>query len=506
MPSFWREFMENLIFGIVAVILCTSGYLLSWKYQRTGNFQMAILLLVLCGAILRIYISSDLVLHQWDERFHALVARNLMAHPFRPTLYDNPVLPYNYQNWAGNHIWLHKQPVPLWAMAASMRIFGVNEIALRIPSILLSSTGIWLTWSIGCYFFNRKIGFLAAFLYSINGLILELTGGRVATDHIDIFFLFFIQLAIWLSTRFVQNKSTINNVFVGIALGAAILTKWLTALIVLPVWFLIVTASGEFKIRTVIFQLLLVTGSCVAVFLPWQLYIFHKFPLEAVWESSNNLRHLTEVIEERTGSIWYFFNRIRINYGELIYLPLLWFLWKTVRNLKDYKRLAITTWILLPFIFFSLARTKMQAYLIISSPALFLMTAEFYYMLFEQQMKKKLRWLYVLVMALLLVLPVRYSIERLKAFEQTERNPQWTRELKELGQEEIEKGVLFNYPNYIEAMFYTGIPVYNHIPDRSVLTELLERGHSILINDKGDTPPEIASMDGILLVRLSEKE
>ena len=148
----------------------------------------------------------------------------------------------------------------------------------------------------------------------------------------------------------------------------------------------------------------------------------------------------------------------------------------------------------------------MQGYLILTSPALFLMTADFYHMLLEQNKKRKLKWICIPVMALLLALPVRYSIERLKPFEQTERNPQWTRDLRELGGEEITNGVLFNYPNYIEAMFYTGIPVYDHIPDRIVLTDLLARGHTILMNDKGNIPTEIASMDGILLVRMAIKE
>ena len=380
--------MENLIFGIAALMICSLGYFAAWRYQKMGNFQLALLLLVVCGVILRVYISTDMMLHPWDERYHALVARNMINHPFRPTLYDQPLLPFDYQNWTGNHIWLHKQPLPLWTMAISMRILGINEIALRIPSILLSSMGIWLVYHIGSYLFNRRTAFLAAFLFSINGLILELTGGRVATDHIDIFFLFFILLSIFFTIRFVQKKSNIFNVLAGLALGAAILTKWLPALIVLPVWLLLVTGSGAFATRRVILQLLLVAGTCTVVFLPWQLYIFHRFPQEAAWEFIYNFRHITVAVEEQNESPWYFIQRIGINYGELIYLPIIWFLWKTVGSPKDYKRLALTTWFLIPFIFFTLAKSKMQAYLIFTSPALFLMSSEFYFMLKDRTKKE----------------------------------------------------------------------------------------------------------------------
>jgi hypothetical protein len=45
-------------------------------------------------------------------------------------------------------------------------------------------------------FNSKRIGLIAAFFQSINGLAIELAAGRCATDHIDTFFLFFIQLSI----------------------------------------------------------------------------------------------------------------------------------------------------------------------------------------------------------------------------------------------------------------------------------------------------------------------
>ncbi len=38
-------------------------------------------------------------LHDWDERYHALVAKNMIEQPFKPMLYKNPVLPYDYKDW-----------------------------------------------------------------------------------------------------------------------------------------------------------------------------------------------------------------------------------------------------------------------------------------------------------------------------------------------------------------------------------------------------------------------
>ena len=271
---------------------------------------------MVCGLALRIYTSSDFFLHTWDERYHALVAKNFIHHPLTPTLYDNPILPYDYKNWTGNHIWVHKQPLALWTMAGSMWLFGVNEIALRLPSIVLTTIGIWLSFFIGSYFFNKKTGYLTAYFFSINGLIIELTGGRVATDHIDIFFLFFIELAIVFSILFAQRQKAVFNILAGVSIGAAILSKWLPALIVVPIWLLIVMDSGKFKTKEIFFHLIILLTTCILIFLPWQIYIFSAFPVEATWEAGFNFKHLTEVIEGRTGPFYYFIDRIRIDYQK----------------------------------------------------------------------------------------------------------------------------------------------------------------------------------------------
>lgn len=460
---------------------------------------------MVCGLALRIYTSSDFFLHSWDERYHALVAKNLINHPLTPTLYDNPVLPYDYKNWVGNHIWVHKQPLPLWTMAASMWLFGVNEIALRLPSIILTTIGIWLSFIIGSYFINKKVGYLTAFFFSINGLIIELSGGRVATDHIDIFFLFFIELAIVFSILFAQKKKPVFNLLSGVSIGAAILSKWLPALIVVPIWLLIVMDTGKFRPKEIFFHFIILLISCTLIFLPWQLYIFSAFPLEANWEASFNFKHITEVLEERTGPFYYFLDKIRINYGELIYLPLIWFLWKTLKNLKNKKQIAVLIWVLIPLLFFSITKTKMQAYLLFISPALFLMTSDFFFMLNEYKKTHKLKWFYYLILILLIALPIRYMIERVKPFEQNNRNPNWAIELRKLNDKKIANGVLFNYDKPIEAMFYTNIISYPHIPDSIQIIDLIADGYTVIINDNGSLPNGIKTMKGITIERLNSR-
>tara|TARA_X000000950_G_scaffold240726_1_gene293957 strand:+ start:1907 stop:3364 length:1458 start_codon:yes stop_codon:yes gene_type:complete len=474
----------------------------SWKYYKKDDYKISILFIVLSGLIFFFFTASDFFLHVWDERYHALVAKNLLKHPFYPTLYDNPILPYDYRSWVGNHIWVHKQPLPLWLMAGSMKIFGISEIALRLPSIIMSTIGIFLTFKIGSYFFNKKIGLFAAFLFSINGLIIELTGGRVATDHIDIVFMFFILLAIFFTTIFIERRNLVYTLLIGLCIGAAVLTKWLPALIVLPIWLLLILNNKSFTIKAIFGHSALLIITIIMVALPWQLYIYKAFPLEAAHEASFNLRHFTEVLDEQTGSVFYFIDRIRINYGELIYLPLVWFLWKIFRNPKNYNQLALFIWFIVPLIFFSLAKTKMQGYILFTAPALFIITAAFFFELPKYRVAHKPKWLFSIVMILFIALPIRYGLERMKPFKNYDRNPKWVLELKKLNESNIQNGILFNYENPIEAMFYTDLVVYSSLPSKDKIVELINQGYQILINDNGNLN-DLDRFNNIKIIKLT---
>lgn len=191
-----------------------------------------------------------------------------------------------------------------------------------------------------------------------------------------------------------------------------------------------------------------------------------------------------------------------MNYGELIYLPLFWFLWNTFKNLKNKKRISVSIWFLIPLIVFSLAKTKMQAYLLFTAPALFLMTSDFYFMLLDYKKGHKQKWFFKLILILLIALPIRYGIERIKPFEYRDRNPQWITDLKKLNSEIYDKGILFNFENPIEAMFYTDLTVYTEIPEKEIIIDLMNQGYTVIINDN-NIPNQIAVMDGIIIKKLN---
>ena len=122
----------------------------------------------------------------WDESFHAIVARHLLLHPLRPTLYENPALPYNPSDWAHNHIWLHKGTMPLWMIALSYKLLGVGTFALRLPSAILAALCIVLTYRIGALLCDRETGVVAAALQAVLPAMPFLVQGYMFSDHIDV--------------------------------------------------------------------------------------------------------------------------------------------------------------------------------------------------------------------------------------------------------------------------------------------------------------------------------
>lgn len=492
--------MLNQVFGILSVCIACCVFYWSYRQYINCNITRSIVLIVFAGFVLRVYAGSDLYVHKWDERYHALVAKNMIEHPFRPMLYKDPVMPYNFKSWTSNHIWVHKQPFPLWAMAGSMAFFGVNEIALRMPSIILSSIAVYFTFFIGYFYFGKKVGLLAAFFHSINGLLIEITAGRVATDHPDIFFVCLVELSIFFCILGLKRDRLFFYLFAGISLGLAILSKWLPALIVLPVWLFLALDSKPMKPTKIILQTATILGAALFIVLPWQIYIHLSFPNETKWESHFNWLHITQALDGQAGSIFYHFNKMRIIWGELIYLPVGWFIFQSVKR-KSNRHFSLLIWVFVPFIFFSMVATKMQAYTLFTAPALFIILSWHCIALMQKPLYFRHKIFSKIILALLVLLPIRYCIERVKPFKQRERYPEWVSVLKDLGQKY--KGsniVLFNEPRPIEAMFYTNFTAYSNIPEKDVIIELANNGYLILIRKADNIREKIFELDSVKII------
>ena len=218
------------------------------------KYKWSIVLLVIGGLVLRIFIAMlDPFLHVWDEQFHALVAKNMMEHPFSPMLYQNQDLAGGGFSWISSHIWLHKQPLFLWQMALSMKVFGVSAFAARIPSILLSTLVIGFIYRVGSLIANKNVGYYGAVLFAVSNFCLTLVAGGYATEHNDIAFMFYISASIWAWVEY-KNTDSIKRkyvylILIGLFSGAAVLTKWLVGLLVYSGWGVSILVNRKERIK-----------------------------------------------------------------------------------------------------------------------------------------------------------------------------------------------------------------------------------------------------------------
>jgi 4-amino-4-deoxy-L-arabinose transferase len=475
--------MPNLFWGIIVVLLSVAGYLWAWYLAQSGRYGASILCIMACGLLLRVYTGADLSLHDWDERYHALVSKNLLRHWLVPTLYDRPLLPYDYRNWTSNHIWLHKQPLTFWLIALSIKLFGLNAFAVRIPAILISTIAIKLVFDIARNWYNSKVAIISAFLFSIHGFIIELAAGRAGTDAVDVILLFFIVLSVWLAIRATTHMRFSDHLLLGGAMGLGMITKWLPALLPIPIWLVLSYTAFRGAKMKMTFCFLYIVIAIVCVVLPWQLYVQHRFSAEAYWELTYNSRHFLEALEGHDENFFYYFDHLRMKYGELVYLPILWFSWQSVKSRRT-ADFALLLWFWLPYLFFSIAATKMEAYTLIAAPAVFIITAIAIARLKEAIATNTGRIRYILTAILLglIALPVRYSIERIKPFTVMDRNTDWNRKIEALQRSKLNsnKTIIFNCSHPIETMFFTDCITYEQEIDLGTRAQLNARGYTVI--------------------------
>lgn len=162
--------------------------------------------------------------------------------------------------------WFEKPPLLYWLMVGSMRVFGENEFALRLPSaVMYALTIVLLAW-----WGNRRLGqgagSWAALLFALAPLSLILA--RLAiTDMALAFFLTVAVIALW------EARGLGWSLIGGVALGLAFLTKGpfgLGLVGLLYVWNARTLHARGLRFRWVLFAL----GVALLTALPWYVGVY----------------------------------------------------------------------------------------------------------------------------------------------------------------------------------------------------------------------------------------
>jgi 4-amino-4-deoxy-L-arabinose transferase-like glycosyltransferase len=232
--------------------------------------------------------------------------------------------------------------------------------------------------------------------------------------------------------------------------------------------------------------MVLATALCLA--LPWQLYARSHYPVEFAWEQHYNFLHFVRELEghyDREGWMYYL-NRLRINYSEIIYLPLGFFLYSAFKQKTDYRKWALVVWVFVPLIIFSCAKTKLQGYILFTSPALFLIIADFFYFVKEKipGKTKQVRFFFNFLLVVIIFIPLRYCFERTEFGFSAPRHKAVMDNYKKITAPLTEKCIVLNVGDPVEFMFYNDCIAYSAPGiDQQKVAELSERGYRLFSYD-----------------------
>ena len=218
---------------------------------ETFKTHCAIIFLLITGFIIRIY---DLGMHSFwlDEAISSIAAMAFLEKgtPILQSglLYDRGIL-------------------NTFLIASSFKIFGVNEFAARLPSVLFGTLTIVLVYIIGSKWGNQRVGIIAAFLVAFS--VWEIAWSRQARMYQQL--QFFYILSLYLFYGFIQNKNLKNVVLLFFSvLGAIMSHVFGYALIVVFLSYLVVSAlkernSLEIMEKRTIALVLLIFGASLAL-------------------------------------------------------------------------------------------------------------------------------------------------------------------------------------------------------------------------------------------------
>jgi 4-amino-4-deoxy-L-arabinose transferase-like glycosyltransferase len=276
-----------------------------------------------------------------------------------------------------------------WLQGTSYSIFGVNEFAARLPSVLAGMLTILLVYELGRGMFGAGAGLLAGIILASALEFCMLA--HAATP--DATLLLFTVLTFYFFWRSVETGRTGWYIPAGAAAGLAVLTKGPIGL-ALPGLVVLIYFAWNRELRKVWDRRVLQSlGTFLLVALPW--YILVAVETRGVWAAKflgrENLFRFMQPMENHSGPVIYHALGILVLFAPWSVF-LMGALWHGVRSSRtarpdDSTAPAISketranrlllSWFACYLVFFSIAATKLPNYVLPLYPAIAVLTGRF---------------------------------------------------------------------------------------------------------------------------------
>ena len=177
---------------------------------------------------------------------------------------------------AANAITVDKPPLSIWAMALSVRMFGLNAWSILVPQALMGVASVGVLYATVRRWFSPAAALIA-------GAVLALTPVAVLMfrfNNPDAMLVLLLTVAAYATVRALERAGTWWLVLAGSAVGFAFLTKMLQALLVVPALALVYLVAAPTPLRRRIWQVL-VAGAAIVASAGWWVAIVELVPASA---------------------------------------------------------------------------------------------------------------------------------------------------------------------------------------------------------------------------------
>lgn len=337
------------------------------KYVNIHTLLFAVVILF---TIFLVFTKNNAALVDYDEATYAkVVHESFLRHDFLSFTKDGKP-------------WFEKPPLYFWLAAGSVSLFGENELALRLPSMLLTVASIILIWLIAIKLTeNRTIALFSALILATNPFFIY-AGRQVRMDVPVTAALLFSLYA------FLQGKKfPIWYIGVGVGIAVGVLFKSVVGFLSLGFLLIYSVLYKEWQwLRSRYFWIGLLL--MIIILLPWHIHQTAVFGA-AFWEDYIGY-HILERFENKILGVRESFYYIT----QLFNLVEPWFVvfwsvvvagfivgWRDIRlNNKILFPLTLTAFI---FLVFQVAQTKLLYYLVPLLPLASITIAVFGYLIWS---------------------------------------------------------------------------------------------------------------------------
>jgi 4-amino-4-deoxy-L-arabinose transferase len=280
-------------------------------------------------------------------------------------------------DWVSPHFdgvrYFEKPVLGHWINAVSIAIFGENAFAVRLPQALATGLTALLIMLFMARFSTAINGLVAAGVYLTSLEVLGVGTFSVLDPLLTLFLTAAVMTYFWADREPDRGRRLMWLALCGAACGGAFLSKGFLAYAV-PVLAIAPYLASERAWRKLLVSGWLPLAVSIAVALPWGVLVYLREP--DFWHYFFFVEHLQRLAADNaqhSRPAWYFVALL-----PLLAFPWIYFLPAVLGKLPaESPRLfkLLSLWIVMPLLFFSLARGKLATYILPCFPPFAMLVA-----------------------------------------------------------------------------------------------------------------------------------